>query len=86
LAAPRLPFVEDLSKLPNSAIFIYISGLFLAFGLLSNLFDGGGFLYNLGDGALIAAVTGSVLYLARFLSRRKIAKASLSRNLLETQV
>lgn len=80
-----MPYIEDLSKLLNSQILIYMFGLFLAFGLLANLFDGEGFLYNLGDGALIAAVTGSVLYLARFLSRRKIAR-SAGRNPLETQV
>ena len=79
-------FVEDMSKLPNSQILIYILGLFLAFGLLSNLFDGESLLYNLGDGLLISVVTGSALYLARFLSRRKVTKERPSCDPLEARV
>jgi len=68
-----LPFVEDLSRLPTSAIMIYMLALFLSFSLISNLIDNEGLLYNLLQGVFISAVTGGVLYFARQLSKRRIA-------------
>lgn len=68
-----MPFVEELSKFPTSAILIYMLGLFLSFGLISSLFEDEGALYNLTQGAFIAVVTAGVLFLARYMSRRSIA-------------
>ncbi len=68
-----LPFVEDLSKLPTSAIMIYMLAFFLSFGIISNFIDNEGALYNLSQGVFIAVVTGGILYFARYLSRRRIA-------------
>ena len=68
-----MPFVEDLSKLPTSAIMIYMLGFFLSFGLISNFIENEGVMYNLLQGVFISAVIGGVLYFARCLSRRRIA-------------
>ena len=68
-----MPFVEDLSKLPTSAIMIYMLGFFLSFGLISNFIDNEGVMYNLLQGVFISVVTGGILDFARYLSRRRIA-------------
>jgi hypothetical protein len=68
-----LPFIEDLSKLPNAVIMFYMLAFFLSFGIISNFIDHEGFLYNLSQGAFISVVTGTVLFFARFLSRKRTA-------------
>ena len=73
MVAVGLPFVEELSKLPTSAILIYMLAVFLAFGVISNFIDNGSVLYNLGQGVFISAVIGAGLYFARYLSRKRIA-------------
>ncbi|MGD0057360.1 MAG: hypothetical protein ABSB83_05850 [Methanomassiliicoccales archaeon] len=47
--------------------------MFVAFGLLSNLFDQESLLYNLSQGAFIALFAGAILYIVRWtaLSRKK---------------
>jgi len=46
------------------AILVWMAGIFIAFGILSNLFDGEGLLYNLGQGAFIAILVGVVMFAA----------------------
>ena len=68
-----LRFVEDLSKLQTSAIMIYMLAFFLSFGIIANFINDMGIFYNLLQGVSISLVTGGVLYMARYLSRRRIA-------------
>ena len=51
----------------------YTLSFFLSFGVISNFIDHEALLYNLTQGAFISVVTGTVLFFARFLSRRRIA-------------
>ena len=63
-------------EFPDAFLAIWMIAMFVAFGLLSNLFDGESFAYNLGQGALIALLVGAVLYLVRWaaLSRSKAVR------------
>ncbi len=74
--AVALPFIEELSKLPNAAIILYMLAFFVSFGVISNFINDEGHLYNLSQGAFISVVTGGILYFARYLSRRRIVNAA----------
>ena len=58
---------------PNAFIVLWMVGMFVAFGLLSNLFDQESLPYNLSQGAFIALFAGAILYIVRWtaLSRKK---------------
>ncbi len=61
---------------PNATIVILMAGLFIAFGLLSNLYDQEGVLYNLGQGAFIALFVGAILWIIRWLALSRTKQAS----------
>ena len=56
---------------PNVFIVLWMVGLFVAFGLLSNLYDQESVLQNLGQGASIALFVGAVLYIVRWAALRR---------------
>ena len=55
----------------NILIVVWLVGLFVAFGLLSNLYDQESVLQNLGQGAFIALFVGAVLYIVRWTALRR---------------
>ncbi len=55
----------------NVLIVVWMVGLFVAFGLLSNFYDQESILQNLGQGAFIALFVGAVLYIVRWIALRR---------------
>jgi hypothetical protein len=67
----RLKQHFKIQELPNAAIIIITVGIFLSFGLISNLFDGESLMYNLFQGIFMSLFTGGVLYGVMILIRRR---------------
>ncbi|MGD0477032.1 MAG: hypothetical protein ABSB29_02565 [Nitrososphaerales archaeon] len=64
---------------PDVFIVLWSAAMFVAFGLLSNLYDKESFLYNLGQGAFIALFVGAMLYIVRWTARRRKKTAGWTR-------
>jgi hypothetical protein len=67
----RLKQHFKIQELPNAAIIIIMVGIFLSFGLISNLFDGYSLMYNLFQGIFMSLFTGGALYGVMILLRRR---------------
>jgi len=55
----------------DAFIVFWTAAMFVAFGLLSNLYDQESIPYNLGQGAFIALSVGAMLYIVRWTAHRR---------------